>query len=228
MEPGFNRPAIRFKLLSSPGINLRHRPKSGDHTHDTICLGIVGGLMTIHFRLAPAFPALLSAAFALSAVPAVAQATPQTGSAAPQLLGQYDDWGAYAANPNGRKVCFALSKPVKAETDPPNRPRDEPYLFISSRPEEKVKDEISVIFGYAFKPNAEASVEVGGSTFSLYTQSDGGWIKNAAEEPRLVDSLRRGSDATVKGVSARGATTTDTYSLKGVSKALERVAQECR
>lgn len=161
----------------------------------------------------------------------LAQARPQAPTAessSPQLLGQYGDWGAYAANPNGRKVCFALSKPVKAETDPPNRPRDEPYLFISSRPDEKVKDEVSVIFGYAFKPSAEASLEVGGANFSLYTQSDGGWIKNAAEEPRLVDSLRRGNDATVKGVSARGATTTDVYSLKGVTQALERVAQECR
>lgn len=181
--------------------------------------------MTIRFRLVSVFPALLSAAFAVS----VAQAqTPGGGGASPQLLGQYGDWGAYAATPNGKKVCFALSKPVKAETDPPNRPRDEPYLFISSRPDEKVKDEVSVIFGYAFKPSAEASLEVGGSSFSLYTQSDGGWIKNAAEEPRLVDSLRRGADATVKGVSARGSTTTDVYSLKGVTAALQRVAEECR
>jgi hypothetical protein len=187
--------------------------------------------MTIHFRLAPAFPALLAAAFVFSVAPASAQAKPQTstnGNAQPQLLGQYDDWGVYTANPNGRKVCFALSKPIKAETDPPNRPRDDPYLFISSRPEEKVRDEVSVIFGYAFKPNSEASLEVGGSSYSLYTQSDGGWIKNAAEEQRLINALRRGSDATVKGVSARGATTTDVYSLKGVTKALERVAQECR
>lgn len=85
-----------------------------------------------------------------------------------------------------------------------------------------------MIFGYGFKPNAEASVEVGGANYSLYTQSDGGWIKNAAEEPRLINALRRGSDATVKGISSRGTTTTDVYSLKGVTKALERVAEECR
>lgn len=186
--------------------------------------------MTIHFRLVSAFPALLSAVF-LSVAPAGAQAKPQTPTnegTAPQLLGQYDDWGVYTASPNGRKVCFALSKPIKAETDPPNRSRDDPYLFISSRPAERVKDEVSVIFGYAFKPNAEASVEVGGTSYSLYTQSDGGWIKNAAEEPRLINALRRGSDATIKGLSSRGTTTTDVYSLKGVTKALERVAQECR
>lgn len=151
-----------------------------------------------------------------------------TGGAQPQLLGQFGPWGAYTASPGGRKVCFALAKPAKADTDPPNRPRDPTFLFVSSRPSEKVKDEISVIFGYGFKPNADASLEVGGANFPMYTQADGGWIKNAAEEPRLIESLRRGNDATIKGVSARGTASTDIYALKGLAQALDRVAQECR
>lgn len=150
------------------------------------------------------------------------------GGAGAQLLGQFGSWGAYTASPGGRKVCFALAKPSRADTDPPGRPRDPTFLFIASRPAEKVKDEVSVIFGYGFKPNADAAVEVGGASFAMYTQADGGWIKNAAEEPRLVESLRRASDAVVKGVSARGTGSTDVYSLKGLAQALDRVAQECR
>ncbi len=146
----------------------------------------------------------------------------------PQLLGQFGDWGAYTANPGGRKVCFALAKPASAKTDPPNRPRDPAYVFISSRPADNVQNEVSVMFGYAFKPNAEASLEIGGSNFSLYTQSDGGWVKNAAEEPRLVDAMRKAGNMTVKGVSSRGTATTDVYSLKGLAQALERISQECR
>lgn len=151
-----------------------------------------------------------------------------TGGAQPQLLGQYGGWGAYTASPGGRKVCFALAKPSRADTTPPNRPRDPAFLFVSSRPGERVKDEISVIFGYGFKPNADATLEVGGASFAMYTQADGGWIKNAAEEPRLVESLRRANDATIKGVSARGTASTDVYVLKGLAQALDRVAQECR
>lgn len=150
------------------------------------------------------------------------------GGAGAQLLGQFGSWGAYTASPGGRKVCFALAKPSRADTDPPGRPRDPTFLFIASRPAEKVKDEVSVIFGYGFKPNADAAVEVGGASFAMYTQADGGWIKNAAEEPRLVESLRRAGDAVVKGVSARGTGSTDVYSLKGLAQALDRVAQECR
>jgi hypothetical protein len=151
-----------------------------------------------------------------------------SGSSQPQLLGQFGDWGAYTANPGGRKVCFALAKPASAKTDPPNRPRDPIFLFISSRPADNVQNEVSVMFGYPLKPDAEASLEVGGSNFSMYTQSDGGWVKNAAEEPRLVEAMRKANDMTVKGTSTRGTETTDVYSLKGLSQALDRVSQECR
>lgn len=146
----------------------------------------------------------------------------------PKLLGQFGDWGAYTASPGGRKVCFALAKPTSAQTDPPNRPRDPAYIFISSRPADNVKNEVSVMFGYAFKPNAEASLEIAGTRFAMYTQSDGGWIKNAAEEQRLVESMRKASDLTVKGVSSRNTSSADIYSLKGLAQALDRTAQECR
>jgi len=162
------------------------------------------------------------------ASPAPKPAAPAAGATQPQLLGQFGDWGAYTASPSGRKVCFALAKPSKSQTNPPNRPRDPTYIFVSTRPAEKVKDEVSVIIGYTFKPNTDATAEVGGASFAMYTQNDGAWIKNAAEESRLVDAMRKGAELTIKGVSARGTTTTDVYSLRGLGQALDRVAQECR
>jgi len=151
-----------------------------------------------------------------------------SGSAQPVLLGQFGDWGAYTASPGGRKVCFALAKPTKAVTDPPNRPRDPTYMFISTRPAEKVINEVSVVLGYGLKPSSDAQMEVSGAKFAMYTQNDGAWIKNAAEENRLLEGLRKGADATVHGESTRGTKTTDVYGLKGLTQALERVGQECR
>lgn len=146
----------------------------------------------------------------------------------PQLLAQFDEWGAYTATPNGKKVCFALAAPVSSSTVPPNRPRDRTFMFIATRPAEKVKDEVSIIFGYGLKPNAYANIEVAGGSYAMTTQADGAWVKNPAEEPRLVETLRRGRDATVKGTSAKGTVSTDVYSLKGLAQALDRVGQECR
>jgi hypothetical protein len=150
------------------------------------------------------------------------------GSAEPTLIGQYGTWGAYTAMPNGKKVCFALAKPSSSKTNPPNRPRDPAYAFVSTRPAEKVTNEVSVMIGYALKPGSESTLEVGGASFAMYTQGDGLWIKNAAEEERMVEAMRKSADAVIKGVSAKGTETTDTFSLKGLAQALDRLAQDCR
>jgi hypothetical protein len=150
------------------------------------------------------------------------------GGAEPTLIGQFGTWGAYSATPNGKKVCFALAKPSSSKTNPPNRPRDPAYAFVSTRPAEKVNNEVSVMIGYALKPGSESSVEVGGAAFAMYTQGDGLWIKNAAEEERMVEAMRKSADLVVKGVSAKGTETTDTFSLKGLAQALDRIAQDCR
>ncbi|WP_439407590.1 invasion associated locus B family protein [Bradyrhizobium sp. DASA03076] len=150
------------------------------------------------------------------------------GGAEPTLIGQFGTWGAYAATPNGKKVCFALAKPSSSKTNPPNRPRDPAYAFVSTRPAEKVNNEVSVMIGYALKPGSESTVEVGGASFAMYTQGDGLWIKNAAEEERMVEAMRKSADLVVKGVSAKGTETTDTFSLKGLAQALDKIAQDCR
>ena len=151
----------------------------------------------------PAKPA--EAAPAKPATPAAKPVTPpNVGGVKPTLLGQYGEWGAYTASPGGKKVCFAIAKPTSSQTNPPDRPRNPVYMFISSRPAEKVSNEVSIIIGYPFKPGSEASAAVGSTTYALYTQQDGAWIKNAAEEAQMVDAMRAGQSAVVKGVSAKG------------------------
>lgn len=150
------------------------------------------------------------------------------GGAEPTLIGRFGTWGAYSAAPNGKKVCFALAKPSSSKTNPPNRPRDPAYAFVSTRPAEKVNNEVSVMIGYALKPGSESSIEVGGASFAMYTQGDGLWIKNAAEEERMVEAMRKSADLVVKGVSAKGTETTDTFSLKGLAQALDKIAQDCK
>ena len=163
-----------------------------------------------------------------AAKPDARPAAAVAGSAEPALIGQFGTWGAYTATPNGKKVCFALAKPSSSKTNPPNRPRDPAYAFVSTRPAEKVTNEVSVMIGYTLKPGSESTLEVGGASYAMYTQGDGLWIKNAAEEERMVDAMRKAADVTIKGVSAKGTETTDTFPLKGLSQALDRLAQDCK
>jgi len=172
----------------------------------------------------PDTPKPAAPAAAKPASPAAAVA----GGAQPKLLGQYGIWGAYSAAPGGKKICFVLAKPSASETNPPNRPRNPVYIFISSRPAEKVSNEVSLVVGYPFKPGYEANAQIGGNSFLLYTQQDGAWIKNATEEAKMVEAMRGGDTAIVKGMSAKGTQSTDTFALKGIAQALDRAGQECK
>ncbi|WP_338830085.1 invasion associated locus B family protein [Bradyrhizobium sp. 27S5] len=163
-----------------------------------------------------------------AAKPAPSPAAAAAGGAEPTLIGQFGTWGAYTASPNGKKVCFALAKPSSSKTNPPNRPRDPAYAFISTRPAEKVVNEVSVMIGYTVKPGSESTLQVGGGTYAMYTQGDGLWIKNAAEEERMVEAMRKSAEVTVKAVSAKGTETIDTFALKGLAQALDRLGQDCR
>jgi len=150
------------------------------------------------------------------------------GGAEPTLVGQYGNWGAYVAMPGGKKVCFALAKPSSSKTNPPNKPRDPAYAFISTRPSEKVNNEVSIMIGYQLKPGADSALEIGKAKYAMYAQGDGLWIKNAAEEDRMVDAMRKGADAVVTGVSSKGTESTDVFPLKGLAQALDKLAQDCK
>jgi invasion protein IalB len=209
--------------------------------------------MTNKFWLSPAIAllaagAITGAAFAQAAKPEAKPAAPKAApkaepkaAAKPEakpkspdpteqavLLGQFDGWGAYKATPGGKKVCFALAKPTSATTEPANKKRDPSYAFISTRPSEKVKNEVSVIVGYPQKSGIDASAAIGTTTYVMYTQNDGAWVKNAADEAQMVTAMRKGGDLVVKSESGKGTKSTDTFSLKGIGPALDKVAEECK
>ena len=94
---------------------------------------------------------------------------PYTSSAAvpSQLLGQYGNWAAYTAYSDGKKLCFVLANPTSSRTSQPSPERDTAYMFITTRPADRVINEVSIVIGY---PLSEATAEVGSDTLALYTQ----------------------------------------------------------
>src|SRR5581483_2818893 len=96
----------------------------------------------------------------------------------PALVAQYGDWGVYVSNAKSRT---------------PKLNRDPGYLFISTRPAENVRNEVSVVVGFTIKEGSDATVDVGNMSFPFYAKNDSAWVKNAAEEGKLVEAMRKGS-----------------------------------
>ena len=140
-------------------------------------------------------------------------------------IGTFGDWGAYQTQGKS-KTCYALAQPKSRE--PSTVKRDAAYIFISARPAENVKNEVSVIMGFPMKDNSEAQVEIGDSEFGLIAKGSNAWVKNPAEEGHLIDAMKKGSKLIVKASSTKGKVTTDTYSLGGLGQALEKVKKECQ
>ena len=143
----------------------------------------------------------------------------------PTLLSQEKDWGAYVADVDGGKTCYILAKPKSSEPKGVNR--DPTYFFVTARPKDGIKNQVSVSIGYPFGSGSKATVEIGSDTFSLFTENDKAWVENVDDQDRLVAAMRAGSSMTVKGRSQRGTDTTDTYSLSGVTAAFEKVSSAC-
>ena len=143
------------------------------------------------------------------------------------LLGTFENWEAYKGTDGGRgSVCYAVSQPQTK--DPATAKRDAIYFLITSWPGQKVNNEPSIIIGYAFKPGTEATVQVGSDKFQFFTKDDGAWLASREDEQKLITAMRAAAEVTVKGMSKRGTLTTDTYSLKGLSGALDKAAEGCK
>jgi hypothetical protein len=151
---------------------------------------------------------------------------PDKNAGKPKQLGTYGDWNALAATGKER-TCYALGAPK--ERSPASKLKDtKAYVFISTRPGEGVRDEVAINLGYPTKDNSSANANIDGDDFELITKGTNAWVKNPAKEKEFVESLKGGAKLVVKATSAKGSATTDVYSLKGLSDALARAAQECK
>jgi invasion protein IalB len=148
------------------------------------------------------------------------------GDGKPNPLGSFGDWNAYTAAQGKERTCYALAMPK--DRAPNALKRDQAYVFIASRPGENVRNEVSIIMGFAMKEAAEAKAEIGNTSYALLAKGTNAWLKNPAEETQFIDSMKRGSKLIVKAPSIKGNVTTDSYSLAGLSQALERVQKECQ
>ncbi len=129
-------------------------------------------------------------------------------SSKPQLVASFGAWGAYEAQGPKSKICYALAQPK--ERTPSSLKRDAGYIFISTRPGEHVRNEVSVIMGLPLKEGSgDAKAEVGTTNFDLVTKGQNAWMKDSTQEGQLVGAMKKHARLVVKAPSSKGAVATD-------------------
>lgn len=146
-------------------------------------------------------------------------------AADPKVIDEFDDWTAYVFMEGNNKVCYMVSKPKKEEGN--YSKRGNVFALVTHRPAEKSKNVFSFVAGYPFKVGSEVTVSIGNQHFKLFTQAETAWAHDAATDNGLAAAIRSGSSMIVKGVSAQGTVTTDTFGLKGSSAAHAAISKEC-
>ncbi len=145
--------------------------------------------------------------------------------AKPEQVATYGDWGAFVAESGKNKTCYALAQPKDRE--PKDLKRDPAYIFISTRPGENIRNEVSIIMGFKMKDGGDAEAQIGTASFDLISKGSNAWVKNPAKEGEMIEAMKKGAKLIIKAPSARGNMTTDSYSLSGLTQTLERVKKEC-
>ena len=140
-------------------------------------------------------------------------------------IGKFKDWESFILSQEGNKVCFAQSIPVVRA--PKKLKREPSRLFVSFRPSENIKNEISVTNGYEFKPKAQVAAKSGKKTYDLFSKGKFAWVVDSNDEAKLITTMKKASRLMIIGNTNKGDETTDHYSMMGFTKAYNTAKKSC-
>ncbi|MBE6449425.1 MAG: hypothetical protein E7013_01835 [Alphaproteobacteria bacterium] len=142
------------------------------------------------------------------------------------LLGTYGDWSAYKMKENGANLCYMASVPQKSAGK--YKRRGEIFLIVAHRPKEKSFNVVSLTAGYNYKKGSVATIQIDKKEkIELFTHEDTAWAPKTDIDNQLYRMMKAGNKAVIVGKSSLGNTTTDTFSLKGFTKAANAIDKAC-
>jgi hypothetical protein len=130
------------------------------------------------------------------------------------------------------RECWAVSSPTKVVNTKDGRVvsvrRGDTLLMTFYRPDAQVDGQVTFTGGYPFSDGSTVTLTVGDDTFELFTEGEWAWPASTAEDAKIIAALKRGTEATATGLSSRGTTTEDTFSLLGFTAAVEEAEKRCQ
>tara|TARA_B100001057_G_scaffold217257_1_gene217430 strand:+ start:1649 stop:2149 length:501 start_codon:yes stop_codon:yes gene_type:complete len=142
----------------------------------------------------------------------------------PRSTGKYKNWESFTAETDKGKICFAQTIPTKRA--PSSIQRGQSKLFVTFRPSEDIKDEISLTSGHDYKTSTVTAAS-GKKKFSFFSQKNFAWLLDDQEEKSFIKLMKRATNLIIKARTTKGAETTDHYSMMGFTKAYNTAKKTC-
>ena len=142
-----------------------------------------------------------------------------------ESVGKFKDWESFVLSKDGNKTCFAQSVPVVRA--PKKLKRDPSRLFVSFRPAENIKNEVSVTNGYEFKLKAPVAAKSGKKSYDLFSKGRFAWLVDSEDESKLIVTMKKASRLMIIGMTEKDDQTTDHYSMMGFTKAYNTAKKSC-
>ena len=105
--------------------------------------------------------------------------------------------------------------------------RNPSRLFVSFRPGENIKNEISVTNGYEFKIKSPVSAKSGKKSYDLFSKGNFAWVVDRKDEIKLISTMKKASRLMIIGSSSKDEQSTDHYSMMGFTKAYNSAKKSC-
>ncbi len=169
---------------------------------------------------------ILTGAFAALLVVGSGSAQGAGKSGRQTFLGEYGAWYAYELMEDGQRICYIVSEPTRSRGK--YRKRGDVAAFVTHRPKAREKDMVNFKAGYTYKRGSKVTARIGDKTFNLMAVDNFAWARNDKEDKVLVAAMIRGATLVLKGKSKSNIATTDTYSLKGFTRARKRINRACK
>ncbi|MEM8578726.1 MAG: invasion associated locus B family protein [Pseudomonadota bacterium] len=139
------------------------------------------------------------------------------------------DWSVFVEdNPT---ECWGVSTPKEIVNTRDGRvvaaTRGQILLMVFYRPSAGASGQVAFTGGYPFRSGSTVTVDIGGTEYELFTEGEWAWPATTSDDAKIVTAMKRGAQAVVTGVSSRGTTTRDTFSLLGFTAAVEDAEARC-
>ncbi len=139
------------------------------------------------------------------------------------------DWSVFVEdNPT---ECWSVATPKETVNTREGRvvaaTRGQILLMVFYRPSAGAQGQVAFTGGYPFRSGSTVNVNISGNEFELFTDGEWAWPATTADDSKIVTAMKRGADAVVTGISGRGTTTKDTFSLLGFTAAVDDAAARC-